>query len=337
MARESVDVSVRIISIGPLGRLLCVIGVGAVMLLQPAVALAAPSPSPKLEGILLSPPGTDFVEADNTTPGIFEGPFDAAGYADITSTNDAKQAETTLDHDGFLSGFGRTWFSSKSKHIYVEAVMAFTGAKGAKAWLSQSELADKAEVTYQHPITIAGIESYYGARLADTANHVYADAYVFVKGNDTFLVSTVSTKDDLATTAATQAKLQFDSAPPYTVPPSQWPESRVANVALDAAKVFGAGVAGILVLAVIVTAFLVMRSRRRPMMLQAASVLGPSGGAAAAPVPAVQMSDDRRSWWDGANWKDAEHEVPPAAQRSDDGKFWWDGQTWRAIPAAPPS
>src|SRR5205809_6884695 len=100
MARESVDVSARIISIGPLGRLLCVIGVGAVMLLQPAVVLAAPSPSPKLVGIIPSPPGTDFAEADHTPPGTFAAPFDAARYADITSTTDAKLAETTPAHDG---------------------------------------------------------------------------------------------------------------------------------------------------------------------------------------------------------------------------------------------
>jgi hypothetical protein len=46
------------------------------------------------------------------------------------------------------------------------------------------------------------------------------------------------------------------------------------------------------------------------------------------------MSDDRHFWWDGANWRDAEREVPPTAQRSGDGNFWWDGFNWRQVGGA---
>lgn len=318
-----------------MGRLLSAIGVAAIALLQTAVALAAPSPSPMpapaLNGILLSPPGTGFVESDPSTPGIFEGPFDAAGYAAITSTANTAQSKQTLDHDGFLSGFGRTWVSQASHHIYVEAVMAFGGAEGAKTWLGQSELADKAWPSYQHSITISGIGTYYGARLVvDRAQSIYADAYVFVKGNDTFLVSTVSTSDDLATTAATQTKRQYDSAPPYTVPPAQWPESKVSNTASNAGKVVGAALGAILILAAMVGTYFVARSLRRPA-LQAVSAHGGPVGGEPAPIAAVQMSEDRHSWWDGTTWRDAEHDIPPAAQRSSDGTFWWDGVTWRPI------
>ena len=314
-------------------RLLCAIGVSAVMLLQALVALAAPSPSPPLDGILVAPPGSGFVEQPTSASGIFEGPFDADGYASITSSTDVGAAKSALLSDGFLSGFGRTWVSAAKHLVYVEAIMAFNGAKGAKAWLKQSELADKAEASYQKPITISGIETYYGARLVDTANSIFADAYVFVKGNDTFLVSTVSTKDDLSTTAATQAKRQFDSAPPYTVPPAQWPESRSSNPVLDAAKLVGAFVVGVLVIGLIGAAFLVARSRRRPA-LQAAAAHGGYEAPEGAPAGHVQMSEDRRSWWDGTTWRDAEHDAPPAAQRSDDGTYWWDGESWRSVPAA---
>jgi hypothetical protein len=315
-----------------LGRLLCAIGVSAVMLMQPAVVLAAPSPSPALDGILLAPPGSGFVEQPKSTSGIFEGPFDADGYASITSSTEVSAAKSTLLSDGFLSGFGRTWVSAAQHLVYVEAIMAFNGAKGAKAWLKQSELADKAEASYQKPITITGIETYYGARLVDTANSIFADAYVFVKGNDTFLISTVSTKDDLATTAATQAKRQFDSAPPYTVPPAQWPETKSSNPALDAAKLIGAFVAGVLIIGLIGAVLIVARSRRRPDF-QAVSPHGYPAVAASAGL--VQMSEDRRSWWDGTTWRDAEHDAPPAAQRSGDGKYWWDGEAWRPISSDP--
>jgi hypothetical protein len=63
-----------------------------------------------------------------------------------------------------------------------------------------------------------------------------------------------------------------------------------------------------------------------------------AGGAAAAP-PTMEgpfvMSEDRLSWWDGAAWRNAEHEVPPAAQRSEDNNFWWDGEAWRPMPVSP--
>jgi hypothetical protein len=247
-----------------LPRLLCVIAVGAITMLQSATVMAAPSPTPSLDGILLAPPGTGFVEAALSTPGIFEGPFDSAGYADITASADAANAKQTLDLDGFLSGFGRSWVSPSGDHGYIEAVMAFAGAKGAKTWLSQSELASKAQIAYQHAITISGIGTYYGARLADATSSVFADQYFFIKGNDTFIVSTISLADDLATTAAIQAKRQYDSAPPYSVPPAQWPESKTSNLALNAAKLNGAAVAGILIVGLIVTTLLIARSRRRP-------------------------------------------------------------------------
>jgi hypothetical protein len=328
MGAESLDVSVQVGRIETLRRLLCVIAVGAIWLMQPAAVLAASSPSPTLDGILLTPPGAGFVEANKGTPGIFEGAFDADGYTQITSSANAAQAKLTLAHDGFVAGYGRTFVSKATQKIYVEAVMAFGGAKGAKTWLSQSELADKAEPTYQHPITIDGIASYYGARLVDKASPIYADAYVFVKGNDTFLISTVSTKDDLATTAATQTKLQYNSAPEYTIPPAEWPESKVSNVANSAAQVVAAIVIGILIIGLVIAAIFILRSRRRGSLMAVAAGY-------AVPVAAVQMSEDRHSWWDGAAWRDAEHEVPPAAQRSSDGHFWWDGSTWRSVPGGP--
>jgi hypothetical protein len=328
-----------------LGRLLCSIGVVAVVLLQSTLALAAPTPSPGLDGILIKPPGTGYKEEPKSTPGILEGPFDAAKYAEVTVATDAAPTTQALARDGFLAGYGRTWVSAGSAHVWVEAVMAFTGAKGAKTWLRQSEAADKADPSYAQALTISGIDTYYGARLVDKVHKIYGDAFVFAKGNDVYLVTYVSNKNDLASIAATQTKKQYDAAPALTIPQAQWPESKVSSSPFDAFKIVGAVIAGVLILGLIAAAFLFLRSRRRPAQAipaQAspgvstpAAVAIPAAVAAVAPAGSLQMSDDRRSWWDGAAWRDAEREVPPAAQRSEDGHFWWDGAAWRPMPPSP--
>jgi hypothetical protein len=329
-----------------MSRLLCSIGVAAVLLLQPATAVAAPTPSPGLDGLLLKPPGTGYKEESKATPGILEGPFDAAKYAQVTAAPDAGATARSFARDGFLTGYGRTWFSAGHGHVWVEAVMAFSGAKGAKAWLRQSEAADKADPIYSQALTITGIDTYYGARLVDKVHKVYADAFVFLKGNDVFLVTYVSSKNDLAAITATQTRKQYDAAPPYTIPMSQWPESKVSSSSpFDALKTVGAIIAGVLIVGLIAAAAVILRSRRRPALqaipTQRSTAIGnpaqaSTPAAVATPAPGdLQMSDDRRSWWDGSAWRDAEHEVPPAAQRSEDKHFWWDGTAWRPMPPSP--
>jgi hypothetical protein len=46
------------------------------------------------------------------------------------------------------------------------------------------------------------------------------------------------------------------------------------------------------------------------------------------------LSEDRRWWWDGQQWRDVEEVAPPNAPRSPDGAWWWDGTAWRAVPEA---
>ena len=194
----------------------------AAAMIPVAVVRAAPDPSPGLDTILAAPPTTDFQEIDPSTPGILEGAFDATGYASIGGAQNASKTIKTLSDDGFVAGFGRAWVQPASHHVLVEIVVAFTGGRGATRWLGQSHEADLADPTYQHPIAIAGIDKYYGARMSDSTSY-FADAFVFVKGNDGFLVSTISDADNLGDTAAAQARVQYDRAPAYTIPPSGWP------------------------------------------------------------------------------------------------------------------
>jgi len=197
----------------------------AATLVPVAVATAGPAPSPGLDTILAAPPTSDYQEIDPSTPGILEGPFDANGYASIGgAAGDTSKTVKTLGDDGFIAGFGRAWAQAATHRVLVEIVVAFSGGKGATRWLGQSEQADLADPTYQHAISVDGIDSYYGARLSDSA-HYFADAFVFVKGNDGFLVSTISDSDTLGDSAATQTRVQYQRAPVYTIPPSGWPEA----------------------------------------------------------------------------------------------------------------
>ena len=61
------------------------------------------------------------------------------------------------------------------------------------------------------------------------------------------------------------------------------------------------------------------------------SVLPPPD-APAPPLPqALSMSEDRQSWWDGANWVSVASATPPMAKKNPDGSLWWDGEEWRAV------
>jgi hypothetical protein len=199
-------------------------------------------------------------------------------------------------------------------------VIAFTGRDGADKWLRSSELADKSDSNYQHSLSIAGIDAYYGVHFMYASNQSYGDAFAFVKGNDFFIVIAVSPKDDLGSIAANQTMAQYTAAPDATIPQSQWPQSSSSTVALNVGSFLGGGIVLVLLAGVVLFVVGVVRRSRRQTSF-----------AVAVPAAGVQMSPDGRYWWDGQSWRDAQVEVPPSAQRSADGHFWWDGRQWRPL------
>ena len=293
--------------------------------LASVVALATPSPSPSLDGLLAPPPAADYIEATPGGAGLLEGPFTSHDWSLLAASGtEATRTETTLDRDGFVAGYGRTWVQRGTRHVLIEGVFAFNGGNGSKSYFSQSQLADKTLASYTGPLTLDGIPTYYGERLYDPAQGLYTDAFAMVKGNDLFLVAVASLKDDLGSSGATQAKKQYDMAPDFTIPPSQWPQSITAT-GFGFGWLLGDVFIGAVLLAVIgVVATLVVRSRRRPAL------------AGAGPLASLTLSPDGKYWWDGLAWKDANLEVPPTAQRSGDGQFWWDGNAWRPVHSTTP-
>jgi hypothetical protein len=325
-----------------------------------AVSAASPSPSPALDQVLAAPP-SGFSEV---TSASMHGEFTAHQYASNADASKQASVENTLNHDGFVAGYGKTWVSNVAQHVLVEEAMAFTGGKGARDWLNAAEVGDKANTTYQHADSMSGIDPYYGEHIFDSASKLYGDGFAFAKGNDVFVVAVVSTKDDTLTQATAQTRVQYSSAPDQTIPTSQWPENNQAVDTSSSAYQIGVVVGRILIFAlvagVVVFVFALVRRNRQKAAAGAAAAYagGPAAypgdaaaytaavpyagapNAAATPDPGpVQMSPDGGWWWDGQAWRDAAHEVPPTAQRSPDGGFWWDGRAWRPVPQmqAPPA
>ena len=234
--------------------------------LVPAVSASASTESLGLDRILAPPPTAEYAELGPSVSGLLEGPFDAARYAAIGGEAGATKTLNTLHDDGFISGYGKAWIQDSTRRVMVEIVVAFTGGKGAAAWLSQSKEADQSDPTFQHALQIDGIESYYGVRMSDHTRY-FADAFLFVKGNDGFLVSTISDSDSLGSSAADQTRIQYLRAPRYTIPPSGWPGAPRPLLSVENLKAWAVpATAGLLVATALVwvaTLGLDIRRRRR--------------------------------------------------------------------------
>ena len=291
--------------------------------LAPVPASAAPSPSPSLSAVLAPAPSSDYVEADATSQTVWEGAFNAREYAAKTNAAQQSQVQASLERNGFVGGYSRTWVQRGTQHVLIEAVLAFDGGRDARKWLAAAQLSDKADPRYQHPVVAPGVSNYYGAHMA--GNDLFTDTFGIVKGNDYFWIINISRQDDLGSAGAMQAKAVYDFAPPYTISPNQWPES----MATPRETVAGVGslvgdllvIAFLLSLAILVFA-VIRRSFRR-------STIPPVD--AGAPV---QLSPDGNYWWDGKRWRDSSREAPVGARMSSDRKLWWDGRHWRPVPKA---
>jgi hypothetical protein len=300
-------------------RALCAVAVLATALL-PLAAAAGGSPSPSLDHVLLAPPtGYSLM----TSPLLPNGRF---SVHDLSTTWGAKapEVESLLAQDGFVDGFSGFWINQPIHRVPVEYVIAFSGGRGARNWLSYAAASDKTDPAYQHADVLPGVDTYFGEHEVYPSNHVL-DAFLFVKGNDLFVIGFESTQDDVLGLAISQARNQYDSAPDSTIPPAQWPENAGAGSSRGGAGSdqnapfeFGGLIGLALVFAaigglIVVGVTLVKRW-------------------AASRPEAILLTSDGRYWWDGQFWRDSQLEVPPTAKRSADGQLWWDGRQWRPMP-----
>src|SRR5437899_12268484 len=210
----------------------------AAFALLPATVLATSSPSPALSTILAPPPKTDYKEASTTNTTLLEGQFDAKTFVTKTGASNPDAVLQTLNREGFVDGYWRTWVQSGTQHVMIEVAIAFGGGAGAKRWLGAAELAAKGEASYTKSLSTTGIDNYFGAHYLYPVNHSVGEEFAFVNGNDYFDLVFVSPKDDLGTSAPTQATSQYTFAPDATIPKSQWPETTTTST-IDAGALTG--------------------------------------------------------------------------------------------------
>jgi hypothetical protein len=291
-------------------RFLCALPIVATALL-PLAAAAEYRPTPSLNHVLVDPP-PGFTEQSLTT--LPHGRFTIREFANTYAPNIA-EVETVLKQDGFVDGFSTVWIHKPTQRGMHEFVIAFSGGRGASNFLSYVETAGKANPSYQHAVSISGINPYYGAHNV-YPNQGVSDTVFFVKGNDLFGVSFVSTKDDVLDLATTWTKNLYDAAPAITIEPADWPENGGTGNVPEPTFAWGGFIVVVLALAVIAAliGLAVVHVRRSQ------------------PPPATELTTDGHYWWDGHVWRDALLEIPATAKRSADGHFWWDGRQWRAVP-----
>jgi len=281
----------------PMRRILGALVIAASSML-PMSAAAAPNPSPSLAQVMLPAPSGYTAE----TSSAISGSFASHNLSSAWGTK-AAEAQTALEQDGFVDGYGITVVNHTIHHRVIEYIVAFAGGQGAMNWLSFAEAGDKADPTYQHSDSISGIASYYGEHNVYPSQNV-SDAFVFVKGNDFFVVGYESTQDDVLSLAITRAKNQYDSAPNSTIPAAEWPENAKATTASqgasqDAGFALGGLIADAIIALLAVGVILllvgmVVRYRRARTPTAAVPSEMPAG---------VQISPDGGYWWDGEQWR----------------------------------
>ena len=280
-----------------------------------------------LRYVLAYPPTGEYIEAP-PAPDILDGPFTAQQYADYVSAigEDGSHLATYLRVYGFVRGYARTWVERGTHRVLIERVFEHSSGTGAGALFNAVNRSTSAAKQYQGAIDTAPIPDSFGAKLDEGSGATLFHDYVGVllKGNDVYEALMGSDTDDLTSALQLQVHALFETAPPETIPKSQWTNPLTAAVTNSFRVPSSFIVVGFVVLALVLGAVLLilLLALRRPK-------------AGLAPM-IPNMSPDGAYWWDGQRWREASSDPPNSASRSADGAYWWDGSSWRLMPAPRP-
>ena len=261
----------------------------ALLAVFPVSAEAATVGPDVLRAALSDPLDDSFVESSIGDPDTLQGPFDAVTYANVEYTDaDIRHSiQERLKYEGFIAGYGRTFYKESVDAWLIEAVFAFGSTSDARSfWGWEGDGLTRSSHTTRIVDTTA-IPSSVGA------DYIYDDVHAteiqFARGNDVFNLIIGSSSGYMTTGAVAQAVQMHTVAPENTVPVGDQREAHpgpvfVRNIAYVLALVVGIAFALSAVAGAIAVVLLVRRSRRQA-------------------APASLLSADGLYWWDGQAWR----------------------------------
>jgi len=193
-------------------------------------SMTAAQGSVDLAEILAPPPSADYAHAA-TSENVLNGAFTAHQYALwlARTASDVSGIEGDLNQKGFKRGYARSWVAlsstkaspgSSRQNWLVETVEEYGSGSGAQArYAGIVSYTRGGGDDFVHEIETP-IPKAFGALIFSGFTYFV----MFVKGNDVYIVRMESDVDDMTAMTVAQAKLQFDLAPAYTIPPGQWVE-----------------------------------------------------------------------------------------------------------------
>jgi hypothetical protein len=257
------------------------------------------------------------------TGDLVPDPSDAAWmvYADGTGARSAADlfGANASSVKGFVDAYDKTW-SQPGQGLYdgLEHYSSLFWSAFRAGELRGAAQADTVHTSYRS-VAGFGTAAFEVTDPADAQGYL-SDTLVFSQGDYIAFIVVASPTTPDHNLLMDQANRQLRLIP---APIAEF--NSIGSGVLSALKWLGGFVALNLLIAGVIVAIVLVRRRRRPTV-------------ATDPwLAALNLSPDRRLWWDGQTWIDASFQSPPSAQRSADGTFWWDGVVWRPVPSRPPS
>ena len=257
----------------------------------------------------VAPASADQATAD-LVPGPPDGSWTAVAADTRALTKDDVYGTKANSVRGFVDAYEKAWRREPAEGL-VDLLEHFSSAFWASFRLSESRSVEKRNKSHSSFTDLSGVgtAAYEFTNPAD-ADGVQVDELVLTEGDYVAVVAVASKGQPDRATLMDQAKRQAALIP---VPTAEYTSIGQGMMTGVLGIAIGAGVLSITVAAIVL---IVVLRRRRPQPA----------------IAGLNLSPDRRFWWDGMAWHDAATRMPPGAALSPDGNQWWDGASWRPRP-----
>jgi hypothetical protein len=256
--------------------------------LIPVTAGAATVDPALLRGALSDPLDGAFVEA-GVAADTLEGPFDAITFTKVeyTDADLQKSIQERLKYDGFITGYGRTFYKEAADAWLVEDVFAFGSASDATSYWGWDSAGLRESTYTTRVVDTTAIPTSLGAEYLLDGFH--GTEIRFARGNDVYEVMIGTSSDYMTAAAIAQAVRVRSDAPANSLPPSAQREAHpgpifIRNVSYGLGVLLAVALGLSVIAGTVVIVLLVRRSRRST-------------------APSALLSADGQYWWDGQAWR----------------------------------